>query len=189
MLPTATLLKRPLRGRILLSVRSRSTRYAHREISIQSDASQIRLSSRLSIPVRLFYSGVYFALIALAASALFDPFPTDGIGRWPAVTAGALLLALAIGPWYLRLFAFRPTYLIGHDIVVRGFRATWRVPIEHVAQVTTRTPSGWVMVRISLDPRAPSVGAHIRVLGPFLKDSGYVESVLETMRNARRAGA
>lgn len=137
----------------------------------------------------MLYSGVFVALAAFAAGALLEQSPRDGIGPWPWVTAGALLVAAALGPWYLRLFAFRPTYLIGHDLVIRGLWTTWRIPVAHVSQVLTRTPRGWVMVRISLDPPDPRLGAHIRVLGPFTQEPDYVAAVLETIQNVRRGGA
>jgi len=150
------------------------------------DREPLRLSSRLSVAVRLLYASTLVMLLAAAVVTAVDP-PLPG-PRAYVLSALGIVAVLLLGPLYLEIFAFRTAYLSGNHLVVRGLRTEWRIPVQQLGDVVTRTPRGWTMVRIALTVPIPGLGSRLRILGPFLQPSEFVAATIESAQRNARSG-
>lgn len=141
-----------------------------------------RLSSRLTVPVRIFYVGFVVALAVVSLVAIND----GTLGELSAATR-VVLSAGALGGVGIvaRLFRFVSVRLDDWDLRVQGLWREWRVPASDVTEVVQSDADGFAIVRVTLAKGVPGLGRRFHFLPPML--SGQVDSPAELIEVASRA--
>jgi hypothetical protein len=178
-------MRRP-RRRIYWNGHSTSPRYAHERSTEPILTAPPRLSSRLTLLVRVSYVASVTAIAAGAVWALVSSPEASGAHYVLAA------LALAGGVLVSKYFSLVQIELDGDHLLVRGLFREWRIPVSRIEDVTVVHRGIYVplgMGRITLTAQQPGLGAHVRFLAPTFSEAGEIEGALLAARDISRVGA
>ena len=146
-----------------------------------------RLSSTLTLPVRVSHAAVVIALAGGVVAGVAD----GSLTYLPLAIRVILIVGLpAAVAFVLHVFSFMDVRLDDRDIVVRGYWREWRIPASRIAAVSEREFRGWHVVRVQFEDRVPGLGVEFRfVPSLFAHPQGTAAEILQVVRAYRVAGA